>query len=124
MLTPFKLGAGGPVGGGEQYMSWVAIDDTADAILFAITTPSLSGPVNAVAPNPVVNAEFARTLGTVLSRPAVVPLPAFAVRLLFGEMGDELLLSSTRVEPHRLQAAGFTFRFPDLEPALRHLLGR
>ncbi|HSP97527.1 MAG TPA: TIGR01777 family oxidoreductase [Candidatus Dormibacteraeota bacterium] len=124
MLTPFKLGAGGPVGGGEQYMSWVAVDDTADAILFALTTPSLSGPVNAVAPNPVVNAEFARTLGKVLSRPAIVPLPAFAVRLLLGEMGDELLLSSTRVEPHRLRAAGFTFRFPDLEPALRYLLGR
>lgn len=124
MLTPFKLGAGGPVGSGKQYMSWIAIDDVADAILFVLTTPSLSGPVNAVAPTPVPNADFARTLGTVLSRPAVIPLPAFAVRLLFGEMGEELLLSSTRVDPHRLQAAGFTFRFPTLEPALRHLLGR
>ena len=124
MLTPFKLGAGGPIGGGDQYMSWVALDDTADAVLFALTTPALSGPVNAVAPTPVTNAEFARTLGAVLSRPAVVPFPAFAVRLLFGEMGDELLLSSTRVEPHRLRAAGFDFRFAELEPALRHLLGR
>ena len=124
MLTPFKLGAGGPIGGGEQYMSWIAIDDAADAVLFALTTPSLSGPVNAVAPNPVPNAEFARTLGAVLSRPAILPMPAFAVRLLFGEMGDELLLSSTRVEPHRLQTAGFSFRFPQLEPALRYLLGR
>lgn len=124
MLTPFKLGAGGPIGGGEQYMSWIAVDDTADAILFALTTPALSGPVNAVAPTPVTNAEFARTLGAVLSRPAIVPMPAFAVRLLFGEMGDELLLSSTRVEPHRLRAAGFTFRFPALEPTLRFLLGR
>ena len=93
-------------------------------ILYALTTPALSGPVNAVAPHPVSNAEFAQTLGTVLSRPAIVPFPAFAVRLLFAEMGEELLLSSTRVEPHRLQAAGFSFRFPELEPALRHLLGR
>jgi hypothetical protein len=124
LLTPFKLGVGGPVGSGRQYMSWIAIDDVADAILFALTTPSLAGPVNAVAPTPVTNAEFVRTLGAVLSRPAILPLPAFAVRLLFGEMGEELLLSSTRVEPHRLQAAGFTFRFPTLEPALRHLLGR
>jgi uncharacterized protein (TIGR01777 family) len=124
MLTPFKIGAGGPIGGGEQYVSWIAIDDAADAILFALTTPSLSGPVNAVAPTPVTNAELTRTLGAILSRPAVLPMPAFAVRLLFGEMGDELLLSSTRVEPHRLRTAGFTFRFPVLEPALRHLLGR
>jgi uncharacterized protein (TIGR01777 family) len=124
MLTPFKLGVGGPIGGGEQYMSWIAVDDTADAILYALTTPALSGPVNAVAPHPVSNTEFVQTLGTVLSRPAVVPFPAFAVRLLFGEMGEELLLSSTRVEPHRLRAAGFDFRFPELEPALRHLLGR
>ncbi|MFN8642411.1 MAG: TIGR01777 family oxidoreductase [Candidatus Binatia bacterium] len=124
MLTPFKLGAGGPVGGGRQYMSWIAIDDVLDAILFTITTPSLAGPVNAVAPTPVANADFARTLAGVLSRPAVVPLPAFAVRFLMGEMGEELLLSSTRVEPQRLESAGFRFRFPTLEPALRHLLGR
>lgn len=124
MLTPFKLGLGGPVGGGEQYMSWIAAADAAAAVLFALATPSLSGPVNAVAPAPVSNAEFARTLGAVLARPAVLPLPAFAVRLLFGEMGEELLLASARVEPHRLQAAGFRFRFPELEPALRFLLGR
>ncbi|MBX3024552.1 TIGR01777 family oxidoreductase [bacterium] len=124
MLTPFRLGAGGPIGGGEQFVSWIAIDDTVDAILFALTNQALSGPVNAVAPAPVTNAELARTLGAVLSRPAVLPLPAFAVRLLFGEMGEELLLASTRVEPHRLQAAGFAFRFPTLEPALRYLLGR
>jgi hypothetical protein len=124
LLTPFRLGVGGPVGGGEQYMSWIAIDDAADAIRFALTTPALSGPVNAVAPAPVTNAEFTRTLGAVLSRPAVLPMPAFVVRLLFGEMGDELLLSSTRVAPHRLRAAGFAFRFPVLEPALRHLLDR
>lgn len=124
LLTPFKLGAGGPVGDGHQYMSWIAIDDLVDAIHFALTTPALSGPVNAVAPTPVTNGEFARTLATVLSRPAIVPFPAFAVRLLFGEMGEELLLSSTRVEPHRLQAAGFRYRLPTLESALRHLLGR
>ncbi len=124
MLPPFKVGLGGPVGGGAQYVSWIAVDDTADAILFALTTPALSGPVNAVAPNPIPNAELATTLGKVLSRPAIVPLPAFAVRLLLGEMGDELLLSSTRAEPHRLSAAGFEFRFAQLEPALRHVLGR
>lgn len=124
MLTPFRLGLGGPVGGGEQYMSWIAIEDVADAVLFALTTPALAGPVNAVAPTPVTNAELTATLARVLARPAVVPLPAVAVRLLFGEMGEELLLASTRVAPHRLTEAGFHFRFPELEPALRHLLGR
>jgi len=124
MLTPFKLGLGGPVGGGRQYMSWIAIDDVADAVLFALTTPSLSGPVNAVSPGVVTNAEFTATLAKVLSRPAVVPMPAVAVRLLLGEMGEELLLASTRVAPQRLEAADFHFRFPTLEPALRHVLGR
>lgn len=124
MLTPFKLGLGGPVGGGRQFMSWIAVDDVADAVLFALTTPSLSGPVNAVSPGVVTNAEFTATLGRVLSRPAIVPLPAMAVRLLLGEMGDQLLLSSTRVAPQRLEAAGFHFRFTSLEPALRHVLGR
>lgn len=124
MLPPFRLGLGGPIGGGRQFMSWIAIDDVLDAILFALATAALSGPVNAVAPGVTTNAELTATLGRVLSRPAVIPVPAFAVRLLFGEMGDELLLSSTRVVPQRLEAAGFRFRFPALEPALRHLLGR
>ncbi len=123
MLPPFRLGLGGPVGSGNQYMSWIAIDDVVAAVQFALTTTALAGPVNAVAPQPVPNREFVQTLARVLGRPALVPFPAFAVRTLFGEMGEELLLSSTRVIPHRLQEAGFTFRFPELEPALRHLLG-
>ncbi|MGD9762510.1 MAG: TIGR01777 family oxidoreductase [Candidatus Binatia bacterium] len=124
MLTPFKLGAGGPIGDGRQYLSWIAIDDVVAAVQFALTNPSISGPLNLASPEPVPNAEFARALGKVLSRPAVLPLPATAVRLLFGEMGDALLLSSTRVIPQRLVDAGFRFRFPTLEPALRHVLGQ
>jgi len=124
MLTPFSLGLGGAVGDGSQYLSWIALDDVLDAALYACTTPTVAGPVNVVAPNPVPNREFTATLGRVLARPAVVSVPALAVRLLFGEMGDELLLASTRVEPARLTAAGFSFRYADLEPALRHLLGR
>jgi uncharacterized protein (TIGR01777 family) len=124
MLPLFRLGAGGPVGSGDQYMSWVALDDAIGAILHALTTPPLSGPVNVVAPNPVTNREFTKTLGRVLSRPAVIPMPAFVVKLAFGEMGESLLLASTRVEPHRLKETGYPFRFPELEGALRHLLGK
>jgi hypothetical protein len=124
MLTPFLLGVGGPVGDGSQSLSWIALDDVLDTVLFALTTPTLAGPVNAVAPHSVTNREFATSLARVLGRPAIIPFPAAAVRLLFGEMGDELLLASTRVEPGRLAAAGFSFRYPELEPALRHLLGR
>ena len=124
MLTPFRLGAGGPVGGGAQWVSWIAIDDLVAAILHALDTASLAGAVNAVAPEPVQNRELARTLGRVLGRPALLPLPAFAARLLLGQMADELLLASARVEPARLQATGFAFRHPTLEDALRHELGR
>jgi uncharacterized protein (TIGR01777 family) len=124
VLTPFRLGLGGPVGGGGQYMSWIALDDAIGIVLHALATPSLSGPVNAVAPHPVTNREFAAVLGRVLSRPALVPLPAFAVKLAFGEMGEELLLASTRVSPERLRQTHYEFRFPELEGALRHLLGR
>lgn len=124
MLTPFLLGAGGRMGSGRQYMSWVAIDDAIGAVLHALATGDLRGPVNVVAPTPVTNAEFARTLGRVLRRPAMMPLPAFAARLAFGEMADALLLASARVVPVKLQASGYAFRFPDLEAALRHLLGR
>jgi uncharacterized protein (TIGR01777 family) len=124
MLTPFKLGAGGMMGSGRQYMSWIAVDDVIGAIHFALTHESLRGPVNAVAPNPVSNRDFTRTLGRVLSRPTFVPLPAFAARLALGEMADALLLASTRVEPSRLLASGFTFRYPDLEGALRRVLGK
>ncbi|GIW80787.1 MAG: hypothetical protein KatS3mg105_2594 [Gemmatales bacterium] len=124
MLLPFKLGLGGVVGNGQQYMSWIAIDDLAAAILHLLHTENLSGPVNLVAPHPVTNYEFTKTLGRVLGRPTILPMPAFAARLAFGEMADELLLSSTRVEPKKLVGSGFLFRFPNLEGALRHLLGR
>ena len=124
MLTPFRLGAGGPVGSGVQWVSWIAIDDLVGATLHALATESLAGPVNAVAPEPVTNRELARTLGRVLRRPALLPLPAVAARLLFGQMADELLLASARVEPARLRATGFTFRHARLEDALRHELGR
>lgn len=124
MLTPFKLGLGGVVGSGDQYMSWIALDDVVGAIHHCLMDETLRGPVNGVAPHPVTNREFTKTLGGVLSRPTIVPMPAFAVRLAFGEMGEELLLSSTRVEPRQLSASGYTFRFPELGEALRHLLGR
>ena len=124
MLPPFRLGAGGTIGSGEQYMSWIALDDAIGVILHALTTPALSGPVNAVSPHPVTNQAFTKTLGRVLSRPTFLPLPAFAVKLAFGEMGEELLLASTRVDPHRLQESDYEFRFPELEGALRHVLGK
>ena len=124
LLTPFRLGVGGRIGSGRQFMSWVALDDVIGALHFALGARDLAGPVNVVAPAPVTNAEFARALGRVLGRPAVAPLPALAVRLAFGEMGEELLLASQRVQPRRLGAAGFTFRHPALEGALRFELGR
>lgn len=124
MLTPFKLGGGGALGSGRQYMSWIAIDDVVGAIHHAITCDTLNGPVNVVAPNPVTNREFTKTLGHVLRRPTIVPAPAFLVRALLGEMADELLLASTRVMPRRLQETGYAFRHPELESALRHVLGR
>lgn len=124
MLTPFKLGLGGVIGGGQQWMSWIALDDAVGVIIHALTNKTLRGPVNVVAPEPVTNREFTKTLGRVLRRPAVFPLPAFALRLAFGEMADALLLSSQRVEPAKLVATGYKFRFPELEGALRHLLGK
>jgi uncharacterized protein (TIGR01777 family) len=122
MLLPFRLGVGGRVGSGKQYMSWIALDDVVGAINHAIANDSLSGPVNAVAPNPVTNYEFTKALGKVLERPTPFPMPAFAARLALGEMADELLLASTRVAPRRLLATGYKFLFPELEGALRHLL--
>ena len=124
MLLPFKLGGGGPLGSGRQYMSWISMDDLLDSVLAALTNEDLEGPVNAVAPTPVTNAEFAKTLGRVLRRPAFLPAPAFAMRLLLGEMADALLLEGARVMPRRLEEAEFRFRHPDLEGALRHLLGK
>ena len=124
MLTPFRLGVGGIIGNGQQYMSWIALDDLIGAIYHALLDERLSGPVNAVSPNSVTNHEFTKTLGRVLGRPTLFPLPAFAARLAFGEMADGLLLSSARVEPLRLLSSGYTFRYPILREALRHLLGK
>jgi uncharacterized protein len=122
MLTPFKLGVGGRVGSGEQYMSWVTLDDVVGVIYFALTNETLHGPVNVVAPEAVTNLEFTKALGHVLSRPTLFPAPAFALRLAFGEMADALLLSSARVEPLRLKESGYSFQYPELEGALRHML--
>ena len=124
MLLPFKLGVGGQVGSGRQYLSWIAIDDVVGVISHAIRSDVLHGPVNAVAPRPVTNQEFTKTLGRVLSRPTIFPLPVFAARLVMGEIADNLLLASARVAPARLLASGFEFRFPELNGALRHVLGR
>jgi uncharacterized protein (TIGR01777 family) len=124
MITPFKLGMGGKVGDGRQYMSWITLDDTVAVIRRAITDESLRGPVNAVAPNPVTNEEFTKALGHVLGRPTFLSMPAFAARLAFGEMADALLLSGARVEPARLNEAGFKFSQPEIEGALRHVLGK
>jgi hypothetical protein len=124
MLLPFRLGLGGRFGTGAQYVSWISIDDAIGAIHHAICNESVAGAVNAVAPVPVRNAEFTRVLARVMSRPAVFPMPALAARLAFGEMADALLLASARVMPTSLQASGYQFRYPELEGALRHLLGR
>jgi NAD dependent epimerase/dehydratase family enzyme len=105
-------------------MSWIAVDDMLGVILHALTDRSVRGPINTVAPRAVTNYEFTKTLGKVLHRPTVLPLPAFAVKVLFGEMGDALLLGSTRVTPRFLNESGFEFAYPELEAALRHLLGR
>jgi uncharacterized protein (TIGR01777 family) len=123
LLTPFKLGAGGPIGSGRQWVSWIALDDLVGAIHLLLSREDLSGPFNATAPNPVTNAEYARTLARVLRRPAFFPLPAAVVKTLFGEMGEATILSGQRVLPARLQAAGFEWRFPELEGALRAELG-
>lgn len=123
MLPPFRLGAGGRIGDGRQWMSWVALDDVVGVVKHALADESVSGPVNTVAPRPARNGEFTKALGRALNRPTVLPVPAFAVRLMFGEMGEALLLGGSRVEPARLRAAGYEFRHPELEGALRHTLG-
>jgi len=124
ILLPFKLGIGGKIGSGNQYMSWISLSDLCDAILHCIETESLQGAVNGVSPNPVTNFDFTKTLGRVISRPTIFPLPAFAARIALGEMADELLLASTRVEPARLLSSGFRFKDDQLEPTLRRLLKR
>jgi uncharacterized protein (TIGR01777 family) len=124
MLTPFRLGLGGRLGNGRQWWTWVSVRDVVGAIQHVLNHESLSGPVNAVAPNPVTNAEFTRILASVLNRPAIFPMPAFAVRLIFGEMGEELFLGSQRVEPAKLAASGYPFQHPDLKNALKEILLR
>jgi uncharacterized protein (TIGR01777 family) len=118
MLPFFRLGLGGKLGNGRQWMSWISLADAIAAILFALDTPSLGGPVNLASPNPVTNAEFAHALGRQLRRPAILPVPAFAIRLAFGQMADEALLGSIRAVPARLQSAGFPFAHPTIEEAL------
>jgi uncharacterized protein (TIGR01777 family) len=123
MLKPFKLGLGGRIGSGQQWWSWIHVDDIVGGIHHAIGAESLSGPVNLVAPNPVRNAEFTKVLASVLGRPAFFPVPEFALRLAFGKMAaEELLLASQRVEPGKLGASGYAFRFRELRPALENLV--
>ena len=122
MLTPFRLGAGGIVGSGRQYWSWIALDDLVNAIEHTLEHDDLEGAVNAVGPQPLTNAEFTRVLGKVLRRPTIFPMPAFVARLALGEMADDLLLAGTRVEPKRLLASGFEFRYPGLRECLEHEL--
>ncbi|MEE8109621.1 MAG: TIGR01777 family oxidoreductase [bacterium] len=124
MLPPFKMGLGGKLGSGRQYMSWISLDDMIGVIIHGIETEALSGPVNVVAPQSVTNLEFTKTLGQVLSRPTPFALPAFMVRLAFGEMADAALLASTRVVPARLQNSGYAFLHTELKGALRHVLGK
>ena len=124
LLPSFKMGLGGKVGSGEQYISWISMDDLIGTVYHAMDDDSLSGPVNLVAPNPVTNLEMTRTLAKVISRPALFTIPAWLIKLVFGEMGKEVLLASTRVKPEKIMASGYRFRHPDLVGALRHLLGK
>ncbi len=123
MAFPFRLGLGGKIGSGKQYMSWISIDDVVGVILHAFTTEAVTGAVNVVAPETVTNEIFTKRLGRALGRPTLFPMPTFAARLALGEMADELLLASTRVEPAKLQKTGYTFQHPALEGALSALLG-
>ncbi len=123
MALPFYFFAGGPVGSGRQYMSWIHRDDWVEMVRWALSNAAVSGPLNATAPNPATNREFAKTLGGVLRRPSFMPTPAFALKLALGEMADALLLNGQRVLPARAQSLGFTFRYPLLEPALRAVFG-
>ena len=122
MLLPFRLGAGGRVGSGKQFWSWIALSDAVGAIQHAIENTDLSGPVNVVSPQPVTNAEFTKILGGVLHRPTIFPMPAAAAKIALGEMAEDLLLSSARVHPKVLQESGYTYQAPDLTDALNQLL--
>lgn len=122
MLGPFKKGLGGVIGPGQQYISWIAIDDLIDALAYVLDKEEMRGPVNFVSPNPVTNEKFTECLGKVLGKPTIMKMPAFAARMLFGEMADEMLLSSIRVIPESLSKSGFTFRYSELEHALQFLI--
>ena len=119
MLTPFKFGVGGTVGSGKQFMSWIALDDVLDIYHLVLETDTLRGAINTTAPNPVTNEEFTETLGKILHRPTILPVPEFAIKLLFGEMGERLLLEGNKVLPKKLQDADFAFKYPNLEDALK-----
>ena len=122
MITPFKFGLGGTIGSGKQWMSWIALEDVVRIVNFALENENLNGAINTVAPNPVKNEEFTDALGAMLHRPTILPIPAFAVNLAFGEMGNSLLLGSTRVVPKKLEESGFEFQFPDLKSALEQAI--
>jgi uncharacterized protein len=122
LLLPFKLGAGGPIGSGKQWWSWIMLEDLLNIYIYALENESISGPVNAVAPNAYRNKDFVKALGKAMHRPALMPLPTFAVKLLLGEMGDALLLSSQHVIPKKLTDSGFTFKYTDLEAGLESIL--
>lgn len=123
LLLPFQMGAGGIIGNGKQVMSWISLDDVIYALVYVLQNEDISGPVNFTAPRPVTNHEFTKTLGKVLRRPTLFPVPSFAAKIVFGEMADALLLSSLNAKPKVLEESGFKFTYPDLESALRHLLG-
>jgi uncharacterized protein (TIGR01777 family) len=123
MLKPFRRGMGGVLGSGKQYMPWISLDDIVSSIMFLLNADGVSGPVNLVSPNAVTNREFTKTLGKVLSRPTFMPAPGFLLKMMFGEMAQEVLLASARVKPAKLQSAGFQFSFPDLEPVLQRIAG-
>lgn len=123
-LPIFKLGGGGKIGNGNQWLSWVAIDDVVGSIVHALTNETVEGPVNVGSPNPMTNAGYTKVLGKVLGRPTVLPLPAPVIRVMLGEVADSLLLASGRMRPAKLEATGYEFRYPQLEGALRHLLGK
>lgn len=122
MLPPFKMALGGPMGSGQQWMSWVHMDDLVNAIVYALETPSINGPINGTAPNPVTNKAFSKALGAALNRPALIPMPAFVLKLMMGEMAEELLLSGQRVVPAKLTQSGFEFKYPQLGDALRDII--
>ncbi|HYG98404.1 MAG TPA: TIGR01777 family oxidoreductase [Terriglobales bacterium] len=123
MLLPFRMGVGGKTGSGRQWMSWIALEDVVSSIVFLLVNESIAGPVNLTAPKPVTNAEFSKALASTMRRPAVFSQPAFLIRTIFGEMGETLLLGSTRVLPRKLEASGYRFKYSEVNEALRAMVG-